>query len=825
MSARFRWMTVLSLTVLLLVAAVLPAAAAPPAPLSARSLAGAATQAAKTPAKALPWREAIHATQLDGAQPAIADVRWSSLRPLNAQFDQDAVDFTVSSTIDVASFALATYGLATPYVVHGGPIEQDPDSDAYTDTYGEGFQLWPFTVTADDVRLIIQARNSQIDDLDMYAMRDANGDGYFDIDEELVNWSYHSGNFEQVDFRLPEPGNYLLAVHAYWGSGTYDLKYYRITTADQDRSAWMTGTPSSLAAGSQYTMQYHWDRSVDANAEYFGMITLGNAADPAAFGYQRVDLVGDTPAVVKTADRANAAVGDTVNYEITLTNVAQTDRAIELADAIPGNVTVAPGSITGGASLAGDTITWSGALPSRGSAVQIAPGNFAPGGYISLAGLGIDPLPVDPIFGGDDEQILFEDLPAFRYLGNEHTALCMMSNGYLVLDGCRPPYHDIPYLPYGLPFLPDPAKPNNMIAPFWTDLDLASDDGYGGGFWYAATVNDGGADWLVFEWENAQRYEDADTAFTFQIWMKVGEDQVFFTYDRLDGALDLSVVGAENDDGTAGATYYYNDGDGIETGTAPEPGTVLQVTGQDPPRPTHVISYSAQVTAAGRAVNTVTIASGAAQDSATATVTVGEPTVTRSRRYNVTMDSYLDGTQPNANFGQAGTMWVGFQDQMRPVAWADIPVCDSGGGCIPSGSSVDTAYLYLYVTEGRGFASWDQSVIDSVTAHALYSPWTENGATWISPWLALGSDLGPALGATHLGSGKVGTWLRFDVTEHVQQIVAGASPNYGFVLTSEDETWDPGEAINGVRYGLATSQYWDASKVGYLRVMFRTFTE
>ena len=200
------------------------------------------------------------------------------------------------------------------------------------------------------------------------------------------------------------------------------------------------------------------------------------------------------------------------------------------------------------------------------------------------------------------------------------------------------------------------------------------------------------------------------------------------------------------------------------------------------------------------------------------------PAIARSRRYAVTMDSYLNGTQPAANFGQASTMWVGFQDQLRPVAWADIPVCD-GAGCIPGGSSVDVAYLYFYVTEGRGYATWDQSRIDSVTAHALLSPWTQDGATWVAPWQAAGGDLGPALGSTHLGNGKVGTWLRFDVTAHVQQVVAGVSPNYGFVVTSEDDTWDPTEAINGVRYGLATSRYWDASKIGYLRVMFRTFTE
>lgn len=113
-------------------------------------------------------------------------------------------------------------------------------------------------------------------------------------------------------------------------------------------------------------------------------------------------------------------------------------------------------------------------------------------------------------------------------------------------------------------------------------------------------------------------------------------------------------------------------------------------------------------------------------------------------------------TRPNVNFGQAGTMWVGFQDQMRPVAWADIPICDDKYNCVPGGSAVDAAYLYLYVSEDRGYANWEQSRIDSGTAHALLGPWTEDGATWAAPWQTAGGDLGPALDCTYLGNGKVG---------------------------------------------------------------------
>jgi hypothetical protein len=240
---------------------------------------------------------------------------------------------------------------------------------------------------------------------------------------------------------------------------------------------------------------------------------------------------------------------------------------------------------------------------------------------------------------------------------------------------------------------------------------------------------------------------------------------------------------------------------------------------------THVISYAAEATGPGRAVNEVGISSGMAMDSARAAVAVDEPGVVRSRRYSISMDSMLDGTRPSANFGDAGTMWVGYRDLLRPIVWADIPVCDDKHECIPSDSAVDAAYLYLYVTEGRGFANWSQSRIDSVSAHALLSPWMEGSATWTSPWLTSGGDVGPALGGTHLGNGKLGTWLRFDVTEHMQAIVSGHAPNYGFALASEDPGWAGGvKALAGARYGLATGEYWDPAKAGYIRVMYRSYT-
>jgi hypothetical protein len=75
------------------------------------------------------------------------------------------------------------------------------------------------------------------------------------------------------------------------------------------------------------------------------------------------------------------------------------------------------------------------------------------------------------------------------------------------------------------------------------------------------------------------------------------------------------------------------------------------------------------------------------------------------------------------------------------------------------------------------------------------------------------------------GSGRIRTWLRFDVTASVQAIINGAANN-GFVITSNPNVMvEAPDARDDTRYGFATNEYWDASKGAYMRVMFRTFTD
>lgn len=180
--------------------------------------------------------------------------------------------------------------------------------------------------------------------------------------------------------------------------------------------------------------------------------------------------------------------------------------------------------------------------------------------------------------------------------------------------------------------------------------------------------------------------------------------------------------------------------------------------------------------------------------------------VERSRRFDVVRDTFIDGTRPDGFFGTSETLWVGFNDQMRPLVYAQVVG-------IPADAAIDQAYLYLYVTEGRGFGGWAPSVIN-VFAHPVTTPWLAEGVNWWTPWTNAGGDFGPAVGTNHLGSGKIGTWLRLDVTDWAKDVVR-SRVNNGLILTSTPDSNVP------ARYGLASKEHWSGN-VGYVRIYYRT---
>ena len=102
-------------------------------------------------------------------------------------------------------------------------------------------------------------------------------------------------------------------------------------------------------------------------------------------------------------------------------------------------------------------------LPAGPCDVNIAPGSSPAGGYLPLSLFGIP-----PVAGVGDDTITNFNVPAFFFAGDTYTQVGFSSNGYVVIGGGSGPDNSINNQNF-----PNPARPNNTLALFWTDLNPA----------------------------------------------------------------------------------------------------------------------------------------------------------------------------------------------------------------------------------------------------------------------------------------------------------------------------------------------------------------
>jgi subtilisin family serine protease len=213
---------------------------------------------------------------------------------------------------------------------------------------------------------------------------------------------------------------------------------------------------------------------------------------------------------------------------------------------------------------------WSGTLEEGAAPTidAITPGGTGIG-YLPLAGFGVPPIP-----DVEDETLVNLDVPTYLYGSEAYDRVAITSNGYAVVGGGES--NDLDFVPQTLP---DPARPNNTLAAFWTDLNPED-----GGNLFAAEIEDTdtGQVWIVLEWAEVPTFTDGE-AESFQIWIEEettpGTEAISYEYGTItDPAGDSGVgvtVGAENRDGTSGVMLQEpvatDDEFSIET-SPPEPG-------------------------------------------------------------------------------------------------------------------------------------------------------------------------------------------------------------------------------------------------------------
>ncbi|MBZ0265746.1 T9SS type A sorting domain-containing protein [bacterium] len=103
--------------------------------------------------------------------------------------------------------------------------------------------------------------------------------------------------------------------------------------------------------------------------------------------------------------------------------------------------------------------------------------------------------------------------------------------------------------------LPHPARPNNLIAWFWDDMDPAN--GEDGELYYQLFD-----DYCIIQFSNWDQYPNGPEQESITAQILLFEDgRIILQYQEVEDGIDLNscTVGVENADGTNGTTYCFND--------------------------------------------------------------------------------------------------------------------------------------------------------------------------------------------------------------------------------------------------------------------------
>jgi hypothetical protein len=265
-----------------------------------------------------------------------------------------------------------------------------------------------------------------------------------------------------------------------------------------------------------------------------GSVTLSSSCSPTSF----VVSTGSTHCTSTVSNLGQTAANATLN-------VTQGDHP---EDGVLRYTNVgAPGSTPPNAK----SVQWSGtlspAIPPQVTAINNITGGGPAGGYLPLS-----------IFGGNlvipdgDDAITNVNVPAFSYGGETYNRIGVVTNGYVVIGGGTSA--DVNFFPQTFP---NAARPNNVIAPFWTDLNTTGGT-VGNNAILVNVLTDGVSNWIIVDFEAVKNFSNA-TTHTGEIWFKVGgpaNEELTISYGAANAAAgdpgSAMNWGAENRDGTSG---------------------------------------------------------------------------------------------------------------------------------------------------------------------------------------------------------------------------------------------------------------------------------
>ena len=338
----------------------------------------------------------------------------------------------------------------------------------------------------------------------------------------------------------------------------------------------------TIPAGQSRSFSVTLDASKLADGQHFGSITLNprraglrNATLPVAFNKQPSSAI----TFDNQCDTTSLASGDSASCEVSATNLTNSYAHVSLqVNAWKNRVTKVTNYAP--ANRLGNGFTYNATL-SPAIAPEILALNSPQDkyGFVEI-GDGASPDTAGLSVSASDESIDNWFVDPFNFGGETYDEVGVVSNGYLVIGGGTS--SDVLYIPQDVP---DPNAPNNVLAPYWTDLNPSA----GGSVWINE-LYDGTDLWIVVEFQDVPVYTSGE-ARTFEVWINTnygpGGEHVTYAYDSV-GAGEPSglVVGAENRDGTSAVELSAPD-----VGTVPDINGYVVVAGTPTPGGTAAIDY------------------------------------------------------------------------------------------------------------------------------------------------------------------------------------------------------------------------------------------
>ena len=442
----------------------------------------------------------------------------------------------------------------------------DPDNSTPYDAFGDPLVDGAFFITIDvpagTERLVAELPpgGSESSDLDLFV-----GTGSTPAEADELCSSTSGTAIESCILTDPAAGTYWVLVQNWsqTNGGALPGELATLVTAVVPMASagnMHVEGPSAVPAGELFDLRLFYDESsMTAGDRWYGSFSVGtDPANAGNMGTIPVTILRIDDDVTKSVDDAEPAPGDTVTYSIMVQpNVMPEDLNYTMMDTIPAGMTYVEGSVTGGATVEGNKVMWSGtmAVPELvyniSTSLDDALCDTGFGGYVDLEAFGI--LAQADITGDTTPFTAFSSGNPFNFYGDEYTGVGFTDDGFIVFDPATN-YAGSPWIPQSLP---NADAPNNVAALLWQDYEI----------FYDAALNHGvslataGANVAIIEYDDLQPFGGGDSIGDMEIVLSRAVDdtpgfyEIVMAYDNLNALPPIATIGLEDASGTRAAPF------------------------------------------------------------------------------------------------------------------------------------------------------------------------------------------------------------------------------------------------------------------------------